>query len=228
MNSPRPRAVLFDAYGTLFDPYSVGALAEHHLPGRGEQLAAVWRDKQIEYTRLVSMSGSGGEHYRSFHEVTRAGLRFAAARIGAVLTPAVEADLMNEYLRLESFPDAREVLADLQARGIPAGILSNGDPDMLAAAVDHAGLGDLVDPVLSAHEVRRFKTDSAVYALGPRALDLPAGRILFVSSNGWDAVGATWFGYITLWVNRSGQPSEQLGTEPTRTGTGLRDVLGFF
>jgi 2-haloacid dehalogenase len=228
MDSPRPRAVLFDAYGTLFDPYSVGTLAEQHFPGRGAQLAAVWRDKQIEYTRLVSMSGSGGEHYRSFHEVTRAGLRFAAARIGAVLTPAVEADLMNEYLRLESFPDAREVLADLQARGIPAGILSNGDPDMLAAAVDHAGLGDLVDPVLSAHEVRRFKTDSAVYALGPRALDLPAGRILFVSSNGWDAVGATWFGYITLWVNRSGQPSEQLGTEPTRTGTGLRDVLGFF
>jgi 2-haloacid dehalogenase len=228
MDVPRPRAVLFDAYGTLFDPFSVGALAEHHFPGRGAELAAVWRDKQIEYTRLVSMSGAGGEHYRSFREVTRAGLRFAAARIGAVLTPASEADLMDEYLRLESFPDTREVLVDLKARGIRAGILSNGDPDMLADAVDHAGLGGLVDPVLSAHEVRRFKTDSAVYALGPRALDLPAGHILFVSSNGWDAVAATWFGYITLWVNRSGQPPEQLGTEPTRTGASLRDVLGLF
>ena len=99
---------------------------------------------------------------------------------------------------------------------------------MLAAAVDHAGLGDLVDPVLSAHAVRRFKTDAAVYALGPRALGLPADRILFVSGNAWDAIGATWFGYTTLWVNRSGLPPEQLGTTPTRTGVSLRDVLGFF
>ncbi len=228
MDAPRPRAVLFDAYGTLFDPHSVGALAERHAPGHGERLAAVWRDKQIEYTRLVSMSGSAGEHHRSFREVTRAGLRFAAARVGVVLAPSAEAELMGEYLRLAAFPDVGEVLGELRARGIRAGILSNGDPDMLAAAVDHAGLGDLVDPVLSAHEVRRFKTDAAVYALGPRALGLPADRILFVSGNGWDAIGATWFGYTTLWVNRSGLPPEQLGTTPTRTGVSLRDVLGFF
>jgi 2-haloacid dehalogenase len=228
MDGPRPRAVLFDAYGTLFDPYSVGALAERHAPGHGERLAALWRDKQIEYTRLVSMSGSAGEHYRSFQEVTRAGLRFAAARIGAVLTPSAEAELMDEYLRLAAFPEVREVLGELQARGIRAGILSNGDPDMLAAAVDHAGLGDLVDPVLSAQEVRRFKTDDAVYALGPQAIGMPADQILFVSSNGWDAIGATWFGYTTLWVNRSGLPPEQLGTEPTRTGASLCDALGFF
>ncbi len=228
MDGPQPRAVLFDAYGTLFDPFSVGALAERHVPAHGERLAALWRDKQIEYTRLVSMSGSAGEHYRSFWEVTQAGLRFAAARIGAVLTPSVEAELMDEYLRLAAFPEVGEVLAELQARGIRAGILSNGDPGMLAAAVDHAGLGGLVDPVLSAHEVRRFKTDDAVYALGPQALGRPADQILFVSSNGWDAIGATWFGYTTLWVNRSGLPPEQLGTEPTRTGASLRDALGFF
>lgn len=228
MNDPRPRAVLFDAYGTLFDPYGVAVLAERVVPGHGEQLAALWRDKQIEYARLVSMSGSGGEHYRPFREVTRAGLRFAAARIGAILTPRSEAQLMDEYLRLPAFPEVREVLVELRARAIRAGILSNGDPDMLSAAVDHAGLGDLVDPVLSAHEVRRFKTDDAVYALGPRALGLPAGQILFASGNGWDAIGATWFGYTTLWVNRSGLPPEQLGTEPTREGGSLRDVLAFF
>lgn len=228
MDAPQPRAVLFDAYGTLFDPYSVGALAERHFPGQGERLALLWRDKQIEYTRLVSMSGTGGEHYRSFHDVTRAGLRFAAARIGMVLTSSAETELMDQYLHLESFPETREVLAELRARGVRAGILSNGDPHMLAAAVDHALLGDLVAPVLSAHDARRFKTDSAVYALGPSALGLPAGEILFVSSNGWDAIGATWFGYITLWVNRAGHPPEELDIEPTRTGTSLRDVLGFF
>jgi 2-haloacid dehalogenase len=226
MSDPRPRAVLFDAYGTLFDPFSVGALAEHHLPGRGEQLAAAWRDKQIEYTRIVSMSGSGSEHYHSFRDVTRAGLRFAAARIGAVLTPSAEGELMDEYLRLDAFPEARDVLEQLRGRGVRAGILSNGDQDMLAAVIDHGGLRGLVDPVLSASSVKRFKTDPAVYALGPQALDLPAREILFASSNGWDVLGATWFGYSTLWVNRAGSPPEQLGTAPTHTGASLREVLG--
>jgi 2-haloacid dehalogenase len=76
--------------------------------------------------------------------------------------------------------------------------------------------------------VRKYKTDPAAYALGPQAFDLPARQILFVSSNGWDAIGATWFGYTTLWVNRQGLPLEQLGTDPTRTGSSLRDVLSFF
>ena len=109
-----------------------------------------------------------------------------------------------------------------------AGILSNGDPQMLAVAVKSAGLDGLLDPLLSVHEIRRYKTDPAAYALGPAALKLPARDILFVSSNGWDAIGATWFGYTTLWVNRSNLPLEQLDTSPTRTGSSLRDVLGFF
>src|SRR6185503_9446747 len=103
-----------------------------------------------------------------------------------------------------------------------------GDPEMLAVAIKSAGFADLIAPVLSAHTVGRFKTDAAVYALGPEALGLPAKKILFVSSNGWDAIGATWYGYTTLWVNRSGGPLERLGTEPTRTGHSLRDVLDFF
>jgi len=99
---------------------------------------------------------------------------------------------------------------------------------MLAVAVRSAGFAELIDPVLSVHEVRRYKTDPAAYALGPQALKLPARQILFVSSNGWDAIGATWYGYMTLWVNRQGLPLEQLDTPPTRTGTSLRDVLTFF
>ena len=228
MDEISPRAVLFDAYGTLFDPFSVGVLAERLFPGHGERLAVLWRETQIEYTRLTSMSGVDGERYRPFWELTRASLRFTAERLGLSLTAQAEDELMGQYRRLSAFPEDREVLEALAARGIRAGILSNGDPDMLAAAVESAGLVDLLDPVLSVHETRRFKTDPATYALGPRTLGLPAAQILFVSSNGWDAIGATWFGYTTLWVNRAGLPLERLDTEPTRVGTSLRDVLTFF
>ena len=223
-----PKAVLFDAYGTLFDVYSVGLLAEQLFPGHGESIAQIWRDKQIEYTRLTSMSGGDGRHYRPFWDLTRAGLRFACLRLGLTLTPDAEAQLMNQYRHLSAFPENRDVLQALKAKGLKTGILSNGDPDMLAVAIKSAGLGDCLDVVLSVHDIRRYKTDPAAYALGPQALGLPARDILFVSSNGWDAIGATWHGYTTLWVNRSGGPLEQLDTEPTRTGRSLRDALSFF
>lgn len=229
MDSPSragPRAVLFDAYGTLFDVYSVALLAEQLFPGQGERLAVLWRDKQIDYTRLVSMSGS--DRYRPFWELTRAGLRYAAARLGLALAADAEDRLMNQYRHLSAFPENREVLAALRERGVRAGVLSNGDPEMLAVAVKSAGFAGLLDPVLSVHETRRYKTDPATYALGTRALALPAAEILFVSSNAWDAIGATWFGYTTLWVNRFGLPAEQLDATPTRVGASLRDALDFF
>ena len=219
-----PRAVLFDAYGTLFDVYSVGLLAEQLFPGQGERLALLWRDKQIDYTRLLTLSG----RYQPFWAVTRAGLRYAAERLGLALGNATEERLMNQYRHLSAFPENREVLTALKQRGIPAVILSNGDPEMLAVAVKSAGLAELLTPVLSVHEVKRFKTDPAAYALGPQSLKLPAREILFVSSNGWDAIGATWYGYTTLWVNRAGLPLEQLDTAPSRSGSSLRDVLDFF
>jgi 2-haloacid dehalogenase len=225
----RPRAVLFDAFGTLFDVYSVATLGEQLFAGQGERLAVLWRDKQIEYSRLCSMGGArGGEHYQPFWEITRAALRYAALRLGLALDDAAEERLMNQYHHLSSFPENRSVLQALKARGIAAGILSNGDPQMLAVAVKSAGLDGLLDPLLSVHAVRRYKTDPATYALGPAALKLPARDILFVSSNGWDAIGATWYGYTTLWVNRAGLPPEQLNTEPTRTAANLRAVLDFF
>jgi 2-haloacid dehalogenase len=219
-----PRAVLFDAYGTLFDVYSVGLLAEQLFPGHGERLALLWREKQIDYTRLLTMSG----RYKPFWEVTRAGLRYAAARLTLPLNEVAEERLMNQYRHLSAFPENREVLVELNRRGVVAGILSNGDPQMLGVAVKSAGLTELLTHVLSVHGVQRFKTDPAAYALGPQALKMPAHEILFVSSNGWDAIGATWFGYTTLWVNRAGLPLEQLDTAPSRTGSSLRDVLSFF
>ncbi len=222
-----PRAVLFDAYGTLFDVYSVGLLAEQLFPGQGQALSVLWRDKQIEYTRLVSAC-EGGEHYRPFWDLTVAGLRHACARLGLELTPAREQQLMNQYRHLSAFPENRQVLQALKDRGIPTGILSNGDPGMLGVAVRSAGLDGLLDHVLSVDGVRKYKTHPEAYAVGTKATGLPASQVLFVSSNGWDALGATWFGYRTLWVNRYALPFETLGTEPTRTGESLRDVLAFF
>jgi 2-haloacid dehalogenase len=219
-----PKAVLFDAYGTLFDVYSVGALAEQLFPGKGDALGLLWRDKQIEYTRLTSMAG----RYQPFWELTRAALRFACAKLALPLDAGQEERLMNQYRHLSAFPENRDVLAELAARGIPAGILSNGDPDMLGVAVKSAGFSGLLAHVLSVHALRQYKPAPAVYALGPQAFGLGAGDILFVSSNGWDAIGATWYGYPTLWVNRAGQPLDPLGTAPTRTGSSLRDVLSFF
>lgn len=219
-----PRAVVFDAYGTLFDVYSVALLAEQLFPGQGNALSLLWRDKQIEYTRVTSMAG----RYQPFWELTRAGLRFAALRLGLALSPAAEDQLMNQYRHLSAFPENLDVLRELKARAVPCAILSNGNPEMLAVGVKSAGFEPYLAHVLSVHGVRRYKTDPATYALGPQALGVPARQILFVSSNGWDAIGATWFGYTTLWVNRQGLPLEQLGTEPTHTGTSLRDVLTFF
>ena len=221
---PAPRAVLFDAYGTLFDVYSVGVVAERVFPGAGERLGILWRDKQIEYTRLTSMSGQA----RSFRDCTLAGLRYAARRFDLALDAAAERELMGAYERLAPFAENHAVLVELRRRGIRAGILSNGDPDMLEAVVRHAGFAELLDPVLSVEGSGRFKTDPATYALGTRALGLGADQVLFVSSNCWDAIGATWFGYTTLWINRFGLPLDELGARPTRIGTRLTDVLDFF
>jgi 2-haloacid dehalogenase len=223
----KPRAVLFDAYGTLFDVYSVGLAAEQLFPGHGQALGMLWRDKQIEYTRLVTGSGEG-EHYLPFWDLTRAGLRYACKRLRLELTHAAEERLMNEYRHLSAFPEDREVLQELKARGITTGILSNGDPDMLGVAVRSAGLDGLLDHVISIDSVRKYKTHPVAYALGPQTTGFAARQIAFVSSNSWDALAATWYGYRTLWVNRAQQPFEELGTQPTRIGTSLADVLAFF
>jgi 2-haloacid dehalogenase len=229
----KPRAVLFDAYGTLFDVYSVGLRAEQLFPGRGARLAVLWRERQIDYSRLITMSGDPA-HYRSFWELTERALRYA---IQALVPQAAErwddyaeaaASLMNQYRHLSSFPENREVVQALRAQNVVTGILSNGDPQMLGIALRSAGLDGLFDHVISADTVRAYKVSPTLYGLGEQATGLPRGQIVFVSSNAWDVLGATWFGYQTLWINRANLPFEQLDTQPTATGTNLRAVLDFF
>ena len=225
-------AVLFDAYGTLLDVYSLSELAGQLFPGQGQALSQLWRDKQIEYTQIVTTSQAGA-HYRPFTELTRGALLYAIKKIVPNARSAwaegrfdakVE-QLMAQYRRLPAFAESREVLQALKNRGVVTGILSNGDPALLAAAVASAGLDGLLDHVISVDGVRKYKTHPDAYALGPQATGLLAGQIAFVSSNSWDALAATWFGYRTLWINRQQLPFEELDTQPIHTGTSLRDVL---
>jgi 2-haloacid dehalogenase len=221
---PNPRAVLFDAYGTLFDVFSVAARAEQLFPGQGQALAAQWRTSQIDYTRLYTLSG----RYKPFWDLTQDALRYSIKRLNLQGDAAAEKALMSEYACLSAFPENMGTLRELKARGLPLGILSNGDPKMLQIAVNSTGMNGLFNWVLSVDAVKQFKTAPAAYALGPAAVGVPVKEILFVSSNCWDACCATWFGYQTLWVNRAGLPLEELGVTPTRMGTTLTDVLKFF
>jgi 2-haloacid dehalogenase len=222
-----PKAVLFDAYGTLLDVYSIGAQAEAFFPKQGAALAQLWRDRQIDYTRLVTTSNDGA-FYQDFWALTRAALRYACKRLKLDLSIADETTLMQQYRLLEAFPENISVLETLKAKGIPTGILSNGSPDMLDAAVCHAKMDKLLNHVLSVDALGQYKTSPKAYALGVSHMQLPASHILFVSCNAWDALAATWFGYQTLWVNRYDLPFEELGTQPTYTGKDLTDVLKLF
>jgi 2-haloacid dehalogenase len=221
---PKPAAVLFDAYGTLFDVYSVTARAEQLFPGQGQALAAQWRTTQIDYTRLYTLSG----RYKPFWDITQDALRYSLKRLNLPADAQAEKALMGQYACLSAFPENLPTLRALKQQGVRTGILSNGDPQMLQIAIDSAAMSGLFDWVLSVDSVKQFKTAPAAYALGAQAVGKPASEILFVSSNGWDACCATWYGYQTLWVNRAGLPVEELGATPTRIGSSLNDVMQFF
>jgi 2-haloacid dehalogenase len=218
-----PAGILFDAYGTLFDVYSIKVLAEELFPGHGAALATAWRAKQVDYTRLRTLC----DRYVDFLAITEDALRHSCARLRLDLAEEKCRRLLGEYLRLAAYPDALPALERLRANGFPLAMLSNGSPDMLESAISAAGMSGLFTHVLSADQVRKFKTAPEVYQLGVEAFDRPAGQLIFVSSNGWDACCATWFGYRTFWVNRAGDPVEHLGIVPTGEGHILTDLFGF-
>ena len=216
----RPQAILFDAYGTLFDVYSVGKRAEALFPGRGTELSQRWRDKQVEYTRLRSMAGT----YKPFWEITQDALRFCLRVMGLPVSEDVVAVLMKEYASLAAFPENVSALKQMRDQAIPLAIHSNGNPEMIELAVSSAKMTGMFDAVLSAHTVRCYKIDARVYQLACDRFQKPASEMLFVSSNGWDVCGATWFGFKTFWVNRSDAPPEELDVRPTYMGRTLLDV----
>lgn len=229
-----PKAVLFDAYGTLFDVHSVVAAAEQLFPGQGDALSQLWRLKQIEYSQLRTLADPNGSHYKPFWDVTLDALRHAARRLRLALDAAGEKRLMDQYACLSAFPDTVPALRALReygaapgGRALGLGILSNGNPDMLDIAVKSAGIADVFDRVLSVHTVHAYKPAPSAYALGTHAFDASPREIVFVSSNGWDVAGAGWFGYTTFWINRAGAPLEELESKPHGIGTGMADLVDF-
>ena len=218
------RAVLFDVFGTLLDVHSVAQSAERVFPGAGMHLSLLWRDKQIEYSRVRALS----QRYVLFSELTRDALRYAADVLALPLNDAICDALMNEYSHLSPFADARPALMRWQQQGAALGVLSNGDREMLVRALRGAAIDEFFPHVLSADAAETFKTAAAVYQLGPDRLRLPAAQILFVSSNGWDAAGAKWFGYRSFWVNRNAAPRERLGPAYDGSGRDLGAAADYF
>ena len=204
-------AVVFDAYGTLFDVHSVVDRCEQLFPGRGEALSKLWRSKQLEYTWLRSLIG----RYEEFESITHAALTHSCAALALHLDSAGSRLLLDEYRRLTVYPDVLGVLQSL--RGVQLAILSNGSPPMLQAVVHNAGLEPLFNAVLSVDPLRIFKPHPSIYQLAVDRLGAKVGNIAFVSSNYWDAAGATSFGFRTFWINRAGMQPDELGCAPHRS-----------
>ena len=203
------KACVFDAYGTLFDFNSAAERCRDVLGDKADELSAVWRTKQLQYTWLRGLMG----RHKPFWEVTGDALDFAMQTVGVEDT-ALRQRLMDLYYHIDCFPEVPEVLQTLKLAGITTAILSNGSPDMLAGAVQHTGIGDYLDAVLSVEEVGVFKPHPSVYDIPPRHLGVSHHDISFQSSNAWDAVAAATFGMRVVWCNRYGQRPEILTAEP--------------
>jgi 2-haloacid dehalogenase len=222
------KLIAFDAYGTLFDVYSMGQLAEEIFPSHGQALALMWRDRQIEYTRLVTMSDpnpAGSQYYLPFWDLTIRSLRYVCKRMSLELSIADENRLMDQYAKLTGFEDSLRVLKAIKDKGIATAILSNGSKEMLATVVESNGLKPYLDKVVTIEDVRLFKTAPQAYELLLKAFPVQKEEILFVSSNAWDALAAKWFGFDVFWVNRLGHPYEEIGEKPNYEGSSLSKVL---
>ena len=210
---------MFDAYGTLFDVHSAVARHAAAVGPEAARLSEIWRVKQLEYTWVLSLAGA----YQSFWTLTERALDHALDRCPSV-DGALRPTLLDAYRALDAFPEASEVLGGLRSMGLTTGILSNGDPPMLADAVASAGLDGCFDAVLSVAAAGLFKTSPRAYALVPAALDVEPREVIFVSSNRWDVAGAAAFGFACVWVNRAGLPDEYPGLDPVAVVTDLRDL----
>jgi 2-haloacid dehalogenase len=212
------KALVFDAYGTLFDVHSVIKLCDELWPGKGTALSQLWRNKQLEYTWQRSLM----QRYEDFTHVTESALRYACKGLALTLDDATRNRLMQAYLRLDTYPEAVETLKRLAGRKLA--ILSNGSPAMLEPVVAAAGLGKLLDAVISVDSLKLYKPDPRVYALAVDRLGVPTGSIGFVSSNCWDAIGAKAFGFRVYWCNRAGAPLDELGVQPDQEMRSLAEL----
>ncbi|MDR5878034.1 haloacid dehalogenase type II [Caballeronia sp. LZ032] len=214
------KAIAFDLYGTLFDVHSVVDQCDEAYPGRGREISIIWRQKQLEYTWLRSLM----DRYVTFEQATEDALRYATRHLKLDLNDRIRTALCNAYLKLQPFPEVPHALSQCRQRGLKLAILSNGSPHSIASVVDSAGLRDCFDHLLSVDPVRIYKPHDRAYDLAETAFGVARGSILFVSSNGWDATGARYFGFPTAWINRGDNTFEEMGQKPDWTLRGLDDL----
>src|SRR5215472_10719582 len=222
--SDRVEALAFDAYGTLFDVESVAITAERLFPGHGSALSKLWRTKQLEYSWLQSLMMSPTQRREDFAAITAHALDHAAEALGLSLQPGLRHRLLDAYLDLSPFPDATPALAALAP--LPRLILSNGTREMLEPLAASTGVALHLDAILSVDTAGIYKPSPRVYQLAVDHLKLLPARIGFVSSNGWDAVGAKAFGFTVFWVNRTGAPVERHGPKPDAMVNSLTELPG--
>lgn len=213
------RAVVFDAYGTLFDVGSLAAICEQLYPGYGVALSDAWRRKQLEYTWLLSLMG----RYQDFWEVTRMALNYACGAKGLFLSEDHQRRLMQAYLELPDFPEVAVALRQLSGH-YPLAILSNGTEAMLESLLEVSRLESYFTEVLSVNPSRVYKPNPKVYDLAVQAFFAVPEEIVFVSSNGWDAAGAKTYGFKVVWCNRTDQPYETHASDPDWILPNLEDL----
>jgi 2-haloacid dehalogenase len=217
---PMPiRAFVFDAYGTLFDVHAAIARHRDAAGPEADRFSETWRAKQLEYAWMLSAAG----HYVDFWTLTERALDYAFARVPSV-DRGLRATLLDAYFKLDAFPDARAALSALKQTGVKTAILSNGNPRMLQGAVTAAGIGANLDAVLSVDTVRVYKPEPAVYAMVTDHFNVAPADVAFVSSNRWDVMGATAFGFRCVWVNRANLPDEYPEFAPATVVRDLADL----
>jgi 2-haloacid dehalogenase len=218
-----PRTFVFDAYGTLFDVHA--AIGRHRAAAgpEADRFSEIWRGKQLEYTWTLTLAG----RYVDFWTLTQRALDYSFARVPSV-DRALRPALLDAYMSLDAFADARKVLEALKSGGHTTAILSNGAPPMLAAAVKAAGIAEQLDAVLSVDAIRIYKPRPEVYALVTDRFQLASRDVVFVSSNRWDVAGALAYGFTAAWINRAGMPDEYTDLTPDLVARDLTGLIAHF
>lgn len=214
------KAVIFDAYGTLFDVHSAVGRHMSQVGPDAARFSEIWRTKQLEYSWVLSLAG----RYEPFWKLTEQALDYTFARFPDV-DRSMRPLLLEAYRTLDAYPEVQETLRALRAQNLRTGILSNGDPGMLKAAVESADLTDDFDVVLSIDAAGIFKTSPRTYDLVLQALSIAASEVIFISSNRWDIAGAAAFGFTPVWVNRLGLPDEYVDLAPSAVIASLDQLV---
>ncbi|MEK4649578.1 MULTISPECIES: haloacid dehalogenase type II [Exiguobacterium] len=216
---PTIQAFVFDVYGTLFDVHSVKAACDEQFPGKGDQISQIWRTKQLEYFFIRQISG----RYEDFSDVTRDALRYALSAAEVTWTTETEDALIATYAELSPYEEVEDVLKQLQDKQTV--VLSNGTADMLEQLIANASFTELFDELVSIDGVKQYKPSPAAYMHWFKTTDLKRDEVLFMSSNGWDIIGAKNFGFRTAWINRDGKPIEAMDVRPDAIYDDLTGIL---